>query len=548
MNPGGDNPGKARWRLLLALLIAFLLAQNVLVLLSIDYPPASYPHFTHSAVLLKAYTLGEQLSADQVWSTNRRFNLMIGAAALIVRALGPSYLSVCLISSLGLIALLIGVYVLGSMLASERAGLAAAALLSSFPMVWGLSRLLEEQVPDAALAVWTVVCTLGLARRPGAAWAVPLCALLVLDYLWPKEITYLIIQLLFVGPAMVAALLFPAMRERPLRLRALAWTAAAALGAAVICLGSIQAELRDQLASLAGYYTNEAFANPEYEVTSLTAHPFYALLYYPYAMLVSHVGLWGLLCVAACAPWAFVRRAPGRRLLAIWLLVPWFVLLALSKKQDMYGIGFLPPLALLAAVGWERIPGGRWKAWLSAVALCALLLLGLQRTLEPGGGPSTIKRSMLPLNVDRYDWPIEAPRDGLLYQHVGQQIVQRARELYPDRDPLRIGLAKYPNYDFDPISYCVMVRDPRLRLVRMVNDIDVQLDIGRPVDLVLTFWPSDIQVAVGFWSREAYDEFPVPPELRPDGLARQLAQAGYQPAGRIGAIRFFAPRQSLEEP
>lgn len=538
-----------RWRLILAMLILFHLVQNLVVLDWMSFPPSSYPHFTHHAVLLEAATWGdEQIDPGLVWATNRDMNLMVNTAALLVRLLGPSYLSICLISSIALAALLVGVYALGAFLRSEKVGLVAAALLSCFPAIWGLSRLFEEQLADAALAVWTFYFALRLARSPGLKWAIPLTITLVLDYLWPKEITYLIIQALFVGTAMVGVLLFPGFEEKKALWKRLAWALGAALVAAVLCYGPIREEATAQLAGMRNYYSSEAFTNPDYEYTSIWSNPFAALLYYPYSLLVSHIGLAGIAFMLLTIPAAFwARGVPGRLAMVIWIVIPWIVLVFISKKQDMYAIGLLPGLAMLASIGWDRWPGGIWKGRLTLIFIAGLAILGVHKTLTSGGTLAALE-PILHYNVDRYDWPIEQPHEAHLYHHIGKLIEGEARSVYPQKDLVRVGIAKYPNYDFDMISYAAMLRDMDLRLYRMINDLDIVLDTSRPVDLVVMFWPGDIQVGVGFWPKEMYSEFPVPEHLMPDEVERQLDRAGYAPSGSAGPCRFFVPQRILEAP
>lgn len=158
---------------------------------------------------------------------------------------------------------------------------------------------------------------------------------------------------------------------------AVAWTTALALGLfglwfvldpdpGAVWQEFVVAENAGKMSNTQGYWHNALFGTyPMW--TQLLAYPFNAgLLLLPTLAYCA---------TAVAALWRSRARVahPALGTLALWLLV-WLVVFTVpSQRSERYLIPAMPALAILMALGWERLP--RWSFRLTALLLAPVLVL-----------------------------------------------------------------------------------------------------------------------------------------------------------------------------
>ncbi|MBI3892948.1 MAG: glycosyltransferase family 39 protein [Candidatus Wallbacteria bacterium] len=247
-----------------------------------------------------------------------------------------------------LLVLLAGSYGLAERLGGPGCGPAAALAVAAFPMVYAQSRFLMLELPVAALAVLATLaleCSGGLQSLGAALLLGVACGLgLLTKYTFP---------IFLAGPLLTAG--WAALGRPGQRVRALAKAASSLLVATAVA------------AAISGWWyavrwsertdwLRHSESMEEQSYPTSWRDPL-GVAYYGLAAL-SFPGMPFCLLAAACGGTALARRRdPAAAKLAVWTAVPYAILTAIRIKWGDYFLAALPPLALAAALGYERPSG-----------------------------------------------------------------------------------------------------------------------------------------------------------------------------------------------
>lgn len=331
--------------------------------------------------------------------------------------------------------LLAGTYGVAAQAAGRRAGLAAAVLISAYPMVYGLGRIYLLDLPMtavAALAVWLLLRTDAFARAGTSLLFGLVCGLGMLTK-WTFAI-------FLAGPVLVALWAALAKPDRAPRLGRLALAVAAGALVALPWYLSAYGKLRAFLPLAASVW-----AKAEGDPGPLSPD---AWLYYINVLFGQQtMAVLGLLFVAGLL--LALARAPRTQALAVllvWIAVPFVVFVAYPNKDMRYTMPYLPAMAALTGVGYACVR----PVWLRrALAGGALAWAGVQfagLTFGLRGLPPELSRSVGPLyfSVYREQLHIATPPQRAAWPIAG--ILTAAVEdaglphqaLAPDRERIRL--------------------------------------------------------------------------------------------------------------
>jgi len=243
------------------------------------------------------------------------------------------------------LALIAGVYgIVFRLTKNPLAGLFAMLLVSCYPMVSLLSRMVMFEFPLAgmvALAVWLLLETEGFSRRGATLIFGLVCGL--------GQLTRESFIVFVIGP-----ILFEIVRS--LFVNAKSDTTASRSQVAVnFALAAAVA-----LALPALWYAKDLSTKVMMARLSATLQPnhpeinFFSwrgMLFYPYTILELSLSIWlSLPCIAALLGF-FRQTSPQRWVMLPWIIVPWIFFSNLDWKLARYLTAMLPALAVITAVG-----------------------------------------------------------------------------------------------------------------------------------------------------------------------------------------------------
>ena len=305
------------------------------------------------------------------------------------------------VQSFFLALLLLCTYGIGVHVHSRRVGVVAAALTAGTPALLGSARFIEPHLAVVSLSVAVVYALLntdGLQR-----WRVCIVASLLL---WTLSRSgegsgeVVIAGLLVVGPLLMTIV------QSDRSLSAGRWV----LGLVGLLLPFlVLSDLSWMIAAMER--VTRAFADPAVQTDvaekgGALAHPLAWLGAYVVLTVTDYVR--PLLVVVVVAGLIALRGVDFRKkwLVYLWFLVPWLALSWMQRKASWYGLGLIPPLLVLAAIGLER-----WhRPWLTRTVFVVAVAQMCTFTLVPAqyfpAGLSWV-REPLPVHawrLRRVDW------------------------------------------------------------------------------------------------------------------------------------------------
>ena len=288
---------------------------------------------------------------------------------------GPGLHSTLYVSVVYLVALLLGVYVLGAMIADDRTGLIAAVIVGCYPGVLGIARTCEMYFPAMALVPWLMVLLLATDgfRRPAASLG--LGALTGVAVLFKGQVLF------FAGAPF--ALVWGRSLVRAVRGgdRRRAWRIVVN---GLVVVGAILAVTAPWWVPNAGILTQSLVDHTvgHYLRDTRTAGgldlpfkeqtaPWTADWALKYARVTTGelTPLFAALFGAAFAV-VLIRRRTHAGFLALWIVVPYLLLTAISgQHHPRYYFPAFPAMALVTAMGVREIP----RAWARTGLVCCVL-------------------------------------------------------------------------------------------------------------------------------------------------------------------------------
>jgi 4-amino-4-deoxy-L-arabinose transferase-like glycosyltransferase len=410
MRPAANRP-RSRWRdpLLLGALWLFHVILNAVWLHIDNYPPAwdSAHHLTMtlrwlafwqapSLASMRAVAAASSYAPLPYWLVLPFYPLFGRGADVAVLANGAIWLGVLLIATYGL----------GRQVASPRAGLLAAALVSLYPLVSALQHdffLDMGLAAIVALSLWLLLRCGSFDRRDRA---VTLGVVLGLGTLvkWPFPF--------FVGAPFLAALYGVVRRNGWSRQRLIN------LG---LCLGTagvlgVARFLFNVLFLPGDLYNLNIVGQLVASFSTAAGHPpWYTLAgatYYATTLVNHQASLFLAILVLAAVP-AFIRRAErGRLILALSIAVPFVLATLLPVKEQRITVPYLPSVAVITAVGLTRIRQQVLRAGVVALTLAVGLVQFFAASFGISALPQDVyvRTSWMELAVFQQH-PVQSPRD-----------------------------------------------------------------------------------------------------------------------------------------
>ncbi len=449
---------RTAWPLALLWLVQMAAA---LYWLAVDRQPPYWDVAGHAAETLLVARL--PYLSDPVGALNGLLDTLpypplVYVLAAPLAALSPTVDAMLLVNGLFWALLLGGTYGVAAHAAGRRAGLAAAVLISAYPMVYGLGRIYLLETPMtamAALAVWLLLRTDTFGRGRSSVLFGIVCGLGMLTK-WTFAV-------FLAGP--VLAVLWGALAkpDRAARLGRLALATAAGALAALPWYVLVYTDLRDFLPLAASVW-----AAAEGDPAPFSAG---AWLYYVNALFAQQtMAVLGLLFVAGLL--LALARAPRTQALAVllaWVAVPFVVFVAYPNKDIRYTIPYLPAVAALTGVGYAQIR----TTWLRrALAAGALLwavvqfsgltfgLRGLLPEVSPAVGPLHFTLYRESVHIATPPQPAAWPIAEILTTAVGDAGLPR-EALAPDRERIRV-LVLSEAAHFEPQAFAYYALAERL--------------------------------------------------------------------------------------
>jgi len=280
---------------------------------------------------------------------------------------------VAMVPTFYFLALLVGLYGIGSEVGGRATGVAAAAIAAGYPGLFGFARWPEGYVPAAALSVLMVWCLLrsrGLTRwRPLVVFAVLAWTAIRNGEGFSEGVGA---GLAVSGPFLVELLRGPweALRQRRLPWR---WAVGVAIVAGALLTTTDWYWVQDALEQTflgftehvhGGSWEGGEWSAPDasWSPSGLGVYPLFVYQDYLRPLMV------GWLLVGAIL--LLVRWPRHGVTLLLWLVVPLVAYTSMARKAIWYPLPILPPLAVITAVGLSRVPWRRVRA--TALGLAAL--------------------------------------------------------------------------------------------------------------------------------------------------------------------------------
>jgi 4-amino-4-deoxy-L-arabinose transferase-like glycosyltransferase len=264
---------------------------------------------------------------------------------LLHHLLGKSFQISILANMPFFLALIAGVYgIVFRLTKNPFAGLFAMLLVSCYPMVSLLSRMVMFEFPLAgmvALAVWLLLETEGFSRRGVTLVFGAVCGL--------GQLTRESFFVFMIGPILLElarSLLVKAKPDFTARRARIAVNFALFAALAVLLPALWYAKDPSTKLMMARLSATLQPNHPEIKMLSWRG-----LLFYPYTILDLSVSIWlSLPCIAAL-PGFFGQASRQRCAVLPWILVPWIFFSNLDWKLARYLTAMLPALAVITAVG-----------------------------------------------------------------------------------------------------------------------------------------------------------------------------------------------------
>jgi hypothetical protein len=271
--------------------------------------------------------------------------------------------------------LIISVYGIGRRLYSETVGLTGAALVASYPIIVGLSKIYVPDIPETTMVTLAMYAALRAVASRRSSWSILLGLICGAGMLIAWHFV-----IFCVGPLMYLLLSADRKLLSPAPLTARRRNLAFGAGAAALVAGPWYcAHSTRAIASLA----RGAWGIPS------AAALFKSLLFYPCAFLTTVLLVPMTLLLLAGLTIAVVRRKASL-LLILWLFVPMILLMPARQKTPRLLMPVLPAAALLTAAGASMVRTGSLRNGITgaAVAVSALNFLAINFGLP--WGQSTI--------------------------------------------------------------------------------------------------------------------------------------------------------------
>ncbi len=385
--------------------------------------------------------------------------------------------------------LLMAVYGIGRRCHSSWVGLAAAAVASGYPAVFGFARTHNDGVPLAAgafLAIWMLMESQGLTRLGYALLAG--LALGAIQNLGENASGSVITYAVVAGPALLQ--LGTGLRQA-LRTPRRSWRLPLGLGLVVAPpllafrwarLDAISAYLATgsghNLAWPAGMPTDEATIR----LTHATAYLWQMAgdLVRPPLLAWGALGLLLILIPAT--------RSRFRWTVLLSFLVPLVIVTLIPRKSSWYLTPALPGLALISVVGLQALPG----RWLRGAAMALVGLTGLICLLVLSLGPDALRFGLLGEQIlaernGRMGQDINLPPphwEGEKQRRLGQtarEVGDRLDALLPPEGRRRwIALVQPTGHAGWEMAYHLELRRPDLRVMPVLRLEDEHWGFGDP--------------------------------------------------------------------
>jgi len=395
----------------------------------------------------------------------------IAIMAVISHFMGGGTWVPVLVQSGFLLLLLFSMYGIGLTVHSRRVGVLAGALVLGAPAVLGSARFIEPHLAVVSLSaavVYALLQTSGL-RRPVAC----VCASLLL---WTLSRSgegsgeVVIAGLLVSGPLLVTIV------QSDRSMAASRWVLGfCSLFFPVLLLSDLPWMI-EAMERVTRAFADPAVQTDVAEKGGVLSHPLswvsaYLVLAFtdylrPLLALVVAVGVIGLRGASFRHKW----------LVYLWLAVPWLALSWMQRKASWYGLGLIPPLVLVAAIGLVH----HRRPWMSRTAfVVAALQMGSFSLIPAKHFPAGMAwlREPLPLHgwrMRRVDWlrPMDAQEDHRVVNDLNALIEwMRERQVSDPVAMITMGTqhdyaARYHLSMALPGVEVVNVSDPRLRAAR----------------------------------------------------------------------------------
>jgi hypothetical protein len=334
----------------------------------------------------------------------------IALMAMIAHWTGGGAVVPILVQWLYLLVLLFSLYGIGARCCSRRAGVLAAVLAAGSPALFGSVRFVEPHLAVAALST-AVVCVLihtdGLRR--------PVVCILASLLMWSLSRSgegsgeVVIAGLLVLGPGVMAIV----GSDRTLAPRG--WMMGLL---ALVVPFAVLADfpwMVDAMERVTRAFADPAVQTDVAEKGGALAHPmtwvgaYIVLLVTDYLRpLLAVVVLFGLLGLRSV-------RFRHRWTVLLWMVIPWLALSWMQRKAAWYGLGLIPPVVLLAAMGLSQAR----RSWVFRLCVVVSLTQMSVFTLTPADafkGASAWLREPLPIHawrMRRVDWlrPMDTESD-----------------------------------------------------------------------------------------------------------------------------------------
>ncbi|MDP8255714.1 MAG: hypothetical protein P9M14_08195 [Candidatus Alcyoniella australis] len=552
-----DQPASRRSRTVLLLLCGLILIHlctNLLWMSFCTHAPSHYPHNDYPGAMDRGLVLLADYPPQLVeWNYDRVRILALDFAGSIAVALGPSYLTLSLASTIALIMLMIGCFELGRELRDEWTGLLAAALISFYPISYAFSRILQGQIQEMMWTVWLALLAIKLSaaladdeasmRTREIVLAVLLALGWPLAFLTPVEMTYVFLFWL-VGWTVIGWLLLKSL------IAALRGNAQRRLRRVLIVvllglwIAAITAVLYYPDYVLAGrklpmqYYGAEAAGQGD---LGMGLPGWAGLLSYPREMAWETVGL---LASVALLPALLLmlldRRARQRDTLLLWLIVPFVVLNLSVKKWGYYLCNVYPAMALITALGVAALRPRWLRVGLGVLlVLCGCVMMQLRSfSIDPFHWPEV-------LGVNYYHpnpyvrQPTQDPMNAL-YSHAAGLIQDELDGLQRPAGITRIGMLKVPGFGTSLIEYYLKLHgEKRARIESAVDEHSGELAPFDPFDLLVVVWPGDLVYRSGARDHQPHFGEIIDPPTREQMLGWVRDDGRFEPAGAAGPFTFF---------
>lgn len=406
--PGAPSSNLRRDLLLLALWLFHVLV-NALWLYLDNYPPAwdSAHHLSMTLRWLafwqapsldgiKAVAAASSYSPLSYWLILPFYSLFGRSADVAVLANGALWLGVLLWATYGL----------GRQVATPRAGLLAAALVSFYPLVVALQRdfLLDVALTAmVALSLWLLL-RCGCFDHRGRAVALGLALGLGTLVKWPFPF--------FLGAPFLAALYLVARRGGWSRRRLIN------LGLGLAVAGGLAAArfLFNWLFLPQDLYNLGVVSQLVASFSTAAGHPPWytldGLLFYLSTLVNHQASFFSAVLFLAMMPIFFRRAVRGRLILALSIAVPLILATLLPIKEQRITVPYLPSVAVITAVGLSGIRRRALRTGLVALSLVVGLLQFWAASFGLAALPVDVywRTSWIELALFQQH-PVQSPRD-----------------------------------------------------------------------------------------------------------------------------------------